>query len=195
LSIYNARFGMMATFYSLVIIDYSLNLIEIKENMFDILGPEVTQAIKMMGNRDDVNEIFLNPLNPASRSHIIFAVNDNSSDKAGGSHWSLCVFSKDENVFHHFDSLTGSNKTPCSSLVKILQSCLNCGDAELINVPCLQQSNGYDCGIFVLCHADLVCQTLAKRESINSIKKLQIKKVHVKRNETLQIIDILNTSD
>jgi sentrin-specific protease 8 len=157
-----------------------------------IQGPEVTQAIKMMGNPQEVNAIFLDHLDTSSRTHIIFAINDNSSDEAGGSHWSLCVFSKSENTFFHFDSFKFSNHFPCESLVKILKSCFDRKDAEIIETDCLQQNNCYDCGIFVLCHTDVVCQAIEKQESLSSLKKLQPKKVHVKRGELIEIIKNLN---
>lgn len=142
----------------------------------------------MVDNPTEAKAIFLDPLNPSSRSHIIFAVNDNASTAAGGSHWSLCVFSKTENRFFHFDSSSGSNKSSCLSLVKILKTCLSCETADISNVPCLQQNNSYDCGVFVLCHTDLVCRTILKDCSLGSVKKLQPKFVQVKRDEIIQII-------
>lgn len=159
---------------------------------FPLTGPEVTQAIKLMNSPDEVNTIFLEPLNPSSRSFIIFAINDNSTTQAGGSHWSLCVFSKVENTFYHLDSSSGINHSPCSSIVKTLKACLGCKTAEIKEVDCLQQTNTYDCGIFLLCHADLVCQTIEKSNELNSIRKLQPKKVHMKRSETVELVQNLS---
>lgn len=151
----------------------------------------MTQGIKMVSDPNEVNAIFLSHLSPESRSYIIFAVNDNSSSDAGGSHWSLCVYSKPDNTFFHFDSYSGSNNSSCSKLVKILKECLGCKSAVIKNVECLQQNNSYDCGIYVLCHTDIVCQAIEKRCEITSIKKLQPKKVQVKRHEVIQIIQNL----
>jgi sentrin-specific protease 8 len=149
----------------------------------------------MMGNAKEVKVIFLDPLNVESRKFIIFAVNDNTINAAGGSHWSLCAWSKPDNTFFHFDSSSGSNNSSCSKLVKILKSCLSCESAETNNVQCLQQNNCFDCGIFVLCHADLVCQTALKEGSLSAVKKLQPKRVNVKRNEIVQIIQNLESAD
>ena len=145
----------------------------------------------MMDNPQEVNAIFLDPLDPSSRSFIIFAVNDNVSTAAGGSHWSLCVFSRAENRFYHFDSSSKANASACFSLVKILKQCLDCESAEIINVACLQQNNSYDCGIFVLCNTDLVCRTIAKGKTLSSIEKIKPKDVQIKRNEITQIIKSL----
>lgn len=141
----------------------------------------------------DVNEIFLIPLSSSTRSFIIFAVNDHTAaDKAGGSHWSLCVYSRVDNLFFHFDSSSTSNFSACSRLVKILRACLGCKTAEIFNVPCLQQNNCYDCGVFVLCHTDLVCRTIAGGESLKAIKKVEPNKIRVKRDEVIQITKSLN---
>jgi sentrin-specific protease 8 len=155
----------------------------------------VTQAIKMMASPEEVKMIFLDPLNATSRSFIVFAVNDNSMNAAGGSHWSLCVWSKPDNTFFHFDSSSGSNSSSCSKLVKILRSSLDCPSAGIENVQCLQQNNSYDCGIFVLCHTDIACQTAFKENSLKSVKKLQPKKVAVKRSEIIEIIQNLSSAD
>lgn len=160
-----------------------------------LLGPEVTQAIKMLESFEEVNAIFLDPLNPSGRSHIMFALNNNSSRvDAGGSHWSFGVYSKPENTFFHFDSSHNFNAKPFSTLVQILKKCFDCETAEKVTVDCLQQDNSHDCGIFVLCHADIVCQQIVKGETISSLKKLPLKKVGVKRSEVLQTVQSLAAS-
>lgn len=152
----------------------------------------MTQAIKLTGNSADVNAIFLNHLDPLSKSLIIFAVNNHSdSEVAGGSHWSCCVYSKSDNAFFHFDSFSGSNKSACSSIVKILKSCLKYETAKLVHVPCLQQNNSHDCGVFLLCHTDLICETALKGESICKVQKIKVKEVDVKRNELIKVIQNL----
>lgn len=158
-------------------------------------GPEVTQAIKLVANTEEVKAVFLDPLEAKSRNFIIFAVNNNTHNAAGGSHWSLCVWSKPDNTFFHFDSSLGLNSSSCSVLVKILKPCLGCETAEINNVQCLQQNNCYDCGIFVICHTDLVAQTVVKEGSLSAVKKLQPKKVPVKRNELVQIIQSLAANE
>lgn len=142
----------------------------------------------MWANPAEVNAIFLEPLNPSVHSLIIFAVNNNSTVLAGGSHWSLCAFSRLDNIFYHFDSLSGSNASSCLSLVKILRTCLACPNAKIEEVSCTQQNNSFDCGIFLLCHTDLVCKTFKKSGNLTSIEKLETSKVTGKRAEIIQII-------
>lgn len=72
------------------------------------VSPEVTQCIKMVQSEDI--KFFLEPLNMDMKHFVFFALNDNNSpDMAGGSHWSLLVYSKTESCFYHFDSSSGSN--------------------------------------------------------------------------------------
>jgi len=92
------------------------------------------------------------------RGITLFPLN-NSTDVSralGGSHWSLMVF-----VSHapstcriwHVDSLHQSgNKAVAEAVVHALASvgCEAFLDCGVVEVPCAQQANGYDCGAFVL---------------------------------------------
>lgn len=72
------------------------------------VSPEVTQCVKMV--KAEEISTFLEPLGVNRKKFVFFALNDNDTpDMAGGSHWSLLVFSKPENCFLHLDSSTGSN--------------------------------------------------------------------------------------
>lgn len=72
------------------------------------VAPEVTQCIKMVGSSEI--KTFLDPLGVESKKFVFFALNDNDSpDTAGGSHWSLLVYSRPEGCFYHMDSSSGSN--------------------------------------------------------------------------------------
>lgn len=145
----------------------------------------------MMNNPEEINAIIFDPLEVQKRSFIIFAINNNNEDKAGGSHWSLCVYSKPDNTFFHFDSSGYFNHIPCDQLVNIVKKSFKDPSAEFQTVDCLQQNNSYDCGIYVLCHADLVCKTIMKSKSLKDIKKLNCKSVTTKRSEIIEIIQSL----
>lgn len=72
------------------------------------VSPEVTQCVKMVQIEDI--KTFLEPLGVKTKKIVFFALNDNDTpDMAGGSHWSLLVYSKPENSFFHLDSSSGSN--------------------------------------------------------------------------------------
>lgn len=154
-------------------------------------GSEVVQAIKLMENPQEVNAIILDPLNIIEKNLVIFPLNDNSEDKIGGSHWSLLVYSKPDSTFFHFDSFGSNNSHVCSKLVSIVKACLKLSSARIESVECLQQNNFYDCGIYVLCHADQVCKTFLKVKSLKGIKKINYKSILSKRSEILEIVKSL----
>ncbi|KAL7034061.1 hypothetical protein ACKWTF_007833 [Chironomus riparius] len=167
---------------------------ESKEILF--LGSEVTQAIKLMENPDEINAVILDPLDVEEKNFIIFPINDNSKDQVGGSHWSLLVYSKPDKTFYHFDSSGSSNYWVCSKLVNIIKSCLKLSNnVKIEQVDCLQQNNCYDCGIYVLCHADSVCKTIMKSKTLKEIQKINYKTVLSKRSALLGIIKHLENTD
>ena len=90
------------------------------------VSPEVTQCIKMVQSTEI--GIFLEPLNIQMKKFVFFALNDNDSpEMAGGSHWSLLVFSRNEHCFYHFDSSSGSNHNVAWDLGSHLMSYLGKG--------------------------------------------------------------------
>ena len=146
----------------------------------------ISQCIKLIST-EEVG-IFLEPLNAHNRSFIFFAVNDQQLlSAAGGSHWNLLVFSKPENTFYNFDSLYG-NSTASDQLVNVMKKYLKCSDAKFVHADTLQQNNGFDCGIHVLCNVDQVAKHICKSGKIYGVKKISYNQVSSKREELLQII-------
>jgi sentrin-specific protease 8 len=144
----------------------------------------------MMDNPDEVNAIFCQPLNFANKSYIVFAVNDQTSiESAGGTHWSMCVYSRNECSLFHFDSSSNANYRASLKIFKILKACLNLSNEfKLKQMECLQQNNSYDCGIYVLCHADIVYKTILKSKAVCDVKKIHFKSVSIKRAEIIEMM-------
>ena len=127
-----------------------------KDSRLSFVGPEVTQFIKIV-NQSEI-AMFLDPLDIHSQNAIFFAVNSNTNpDLAGGSHWSLLVYLKITNTFHHFDSSRGFNSQAARILAKRLNRYLiPRNEVNLIEADALQQNNGYDCGIHCIVNAEHV---------------------------------------
>ncbi|XP_055378341.1 sentrin-specific protease 8 [Condylostylus longicornis] len=161
------------------------------KNNSDILfiSPEVTQCIKIVPDSD--LHIFLSPLEAERKSFIFFPLNDNDSHMAGGSHWSLLVFSRPEKIFLHFDSSGNSNYSHCQIFVKKLKDALNCKNALCKPMKCLQQTNAYDCGIHVLAMADHIASHINRFECVNGIESLNHDAIVRKRKDILKIISSL----
>ncbi|CAH1100066.1 unnamed protein product [Psylliodes chrysocephalus] len=154
------------------------------------VAPEITQCIKV----SPLNELdtFLQPLvDSKRRDFIFFALNDNEvTDSSGGSHWSLLVFSRPERMVFHFDSSHGCNDSQAIELgEKILKYFSMPFQGKFQNVPCLQQNNGYDCGIHVLCNTEQLASYATHYGRILGCPQLPMEKVTAKRWEVLDIIE------
>lgn len=152
------------------------------------ISPEVTQCIKI----SSVSEIsiFLDPLSADSKDFIFFALNDNvRTDCSGGSHWSLLVFSKPERTLFHFDSHVGSNYTQAKDFgFKLLKYFDLIQQGRIIEADCLQQSNGYDCGVHVLCNVEHVAKHCIQKNRVEGCGMLDSHKVLNKRTEFLDLV-------
>lgn len=152
------------------------------------ISPEVTQCIKI----SSVNEIqiFLNPLNASNKDFIFFALNDNiHTESSGGSHWSLLVFSRPEKTLFHFDSHFGSNYNQAKDFgLKLLNYFDIIPNGRLVESDCLQQSNGYDCGVHVLCNVEHIAKYAVLKRKISGCGMVDAHKVLNKRTELLDLI-------
>ncbi|XP_023023524.1 sentrin-specific protease 8-like [Leptinotarsa decemlineata] len=156
------------------------------------VSPEVTQCIKVSPERE--LHVFLDPLVALTkRDFIFFALNDNElTDSSGGSHWSLLVFSRPERMMFHYDSSNNLNESQAIDLAeKILKYFSLPIQGKFENVPCLQQNNGYDCGVHVLCNAEQLASYAAHYGRIRGCPKLLYENVVAKRWEVLDIIEKL----
>lgn len=152
------------------------------------ISPEVVQCLKAAKKCE--LQIFLDPLAAKQRKFIFLALNNcEIMDKAGGSHWSLLVYSQPEETFFHFDSFRGSNYNQAGKLAGKLLSYLSPnGTGDFVEYDCLQQQNSYDCGIFVLCHVDYLINNCLKHNKIDGCGKLKEQCVQQKRSIILDVI-------
>eukprot|EP00061_Rhincodon_typus_P015621 g43398.t1 len=114
------------------------------------ISPEVTQFIKCMASQEEL-AIFLEPLQLAQKSLVFFAVNDNSVQAAGGSHWSLLFYNSDRNCFSHYDSCSNMNESHAREIARKLQHFLGTkSEVPFVEDSAPVQKNSYDCGMSVL---------------------------------------------
>ncbi|KAH8384607.1 hypothetical protein KR093_002641, partial [Drosophila rubida] len=155
--------------------------------------PEVTQCMKYMDD-SDLNTIFRE--NKANqKSFIFFALNDNETADAGGTHWSLLVLSRPEKSFFHFDSYGNSNVSPSLELINKVKTLLGVRQAMFRPTRCLQQANGYDCGIHVICMTEHIADYVNRYEMIEGLPLLPMDRVLSKRAELLKLILSLGGKD
>lgn len=155
-----------------------------------LIGPEVTQFVKLV-SKAEVPSI-LESMDLKKKDLIIFALNSmQDADKAGGSHWSLLVYSRLRKQWIHFDSCKGYNIEEAKSLAEKVSTSLNSSSCKVIDFDCLQQKNGHDCGCFLIRHAQHIIQLYSKDNTLETITKLDEKKVTSFRKEMMDLINSL----
>jgi len=156
------------------------------------VSPEVTQCIKISPQNELAT--FLDPLlEDKYRKFIFFALNDNEeTEYSGGSHWSLLAFSVPEKTMFHYDSSRGSNECQALDLAeKILKYFRLPVVGRYEEVPSLQQNNGYDCGIHVLCNTEQLASYANHYCKLRGCPKITPTQVLNKRLDILEIIEKL----
>ncbi|XP_047122313.1 sentrin-specific protease 8 isoform X1 [Hydra vulgaris] len=129
------------------------------------VSPEVSQFVKLVKTSEEV-AIFLEPLELSKKKLIFFVVNNNESPLAsGGTHWSLLVIWN--GIFYHYDSAHTFNLRNAEILAhKIFSSIESSASFQFVNVDCPQQSNSYDCGIYVIVYCENLCQSYRRNKSL-----------------------------
>ncbi|KAH8297453.1 hypothetical protein KR044_012080 [Drosophila immigrans] len=155
--------------------------------------PEVTQCMKYMD--DSELKMIFDENKVAQKSFIFFALNDNETTEAGGTHWSLLVLSRPEKTFFHFDSYGNSNRDSSVELMNKVKDLLGVRQAKFHPMRSLQQANGYDCGIHVICMTDHIAGYVNRYEVIEGLPLLNMDTVLSKRSEILKLILSLGGKD
>ncbi|GAV84122.1 Peptidase_C48 domain-containing protein, partial [Cephalotus follicularis] len=116
---------------------------------------------------DSLKGVLLSDLNMGDKQLIVFPINDNGdlSRADGGTHWSLLVYYKRTNMFVHHDSFNGMNTNVAMKFYHKIKGFFGtaifdvCGyDPRFKRGPTPQQSNHYDCGLYVIAIARVICQ-------------------------------------
>ncbi|KMZ61955.1 Sentrin-specific protease [Zostera marina] len=105
----------------------------------------------------------LDPLHLPRKRLVIFTVNDNEDVclQDGGTHWSLLVYDRKMNRSVHHDSLSRMkvNRPHAVRLLKAIQGefLKTAGDVMFVEERTPEQRNGYDCGLYVMAIAKIIC--------------------------------------
>lgn len=124
------------------------------------ISPEVTQFIKCASCQEEL-ALFLEPLQLATRRWVFLAVNDNSNQTAGGSHWSLLLYHRDSGLFSHYDSQNGGNSHHARRIASKLEAFLGGKGKKgsFVEEASPRQQNSYDCGMYVICNTEALCES------------------------------------
>lgn len=155
----------------------------------------VTHSIRMVDEAEV--GVFLDPLEASKKKVIFFALNDNPMvDQAGGTHWSLLVFSRPDMTFHHLDvykdlALHNINLEICRSFMKRIKRALNCPQALLLHTEYRKKSHLDDSGVHVLCNIDRVIHQLQTNGNANIDGEVSYPVLFYKRNHIKNLIENL----
>ena len=131
------------------------------------IGPEVTQFIKVSPETELVS--CLEPLGLSSKRAVMWALNNCASLEApGGSHWSLLVFVRDPKTFYHLDSSAGMNNLVAKDMARKAAKLVGVEQASVIEMNVEQQSNGHDCGVFLLLNSARVGELLMDKNDLKA---------------------------
>lgn len=165
-----------------------------KDNQLLFIGPEVAQLLKMQDSSH--YNIFLDPIEATNYNFIFFPLNDCDRNEAGGSHWSLLIYSHLEKMCYHFDSSSSINGSSAKKLArKVTKYFLEKSEKRYIEMNCPQQDNSYDCGLYVLCLADVLSRHAITNSKISDCDcSIVAEMVPKKRTDLLKLIyDLKNT--
>lgn len=171
------------------LIGFYMDYLENEEyNNLDIcfVRPEVTQCIKLSPDLP----IFLDPIEFRRKSFAVMTLNDCiNPNSPGGSHWSLLIFSRNELKFYHIDSSEGTNKLAAKELAaKITEYIGKNIKCDFESLKSLQQTNSYDCGVFVLCNLDNVLNHIFRKKKLSTLEPVSEVQVSKKREELKKLI-------
>merc|ERR1711874_849917 len=87
------------------------------------VSPSITQFIRKSEDRTDIKETIKN-LKINEKDWVFYPVSNNNqvNKPGGGTHWSLLVFSKANNVYYHHDPIYKTNKMHAVELIHKISS-------------------------------------------------------------------------
>lgn len=164
-----------------------------KDSQLLFIGPEVAQLLKMQDSSQ--YNIFLDPIEATHYNFIFFPLNDCDSNEAGGSHWSLLIYSHMEKMCYHFDSSSINGFSAKKLARKVTKYFLEKAERRYIEMDCPQQNNNYDCGLYVLCLADVISRHALRNSKVSDCEcSIVTEMVPKKRTDLLKLIyDLKNT--
>lgn len=166
------------------------------KNTMTFLNPSVVQLVKVRPETEA--QSILDPLHIQSSKLIFIPVNDNPTLYPGGMHWSLLVCDLNRKKFFYFDSLCSDSYSDsanrlCSRFDHYLESSFS---REIPRCP--TQSNGYDCGVFVIAIVEKLADLYSSHPSLiieevdDFMVHINAKAIKDKRKELHKIISTLS---
>ncbi|ORX94686.1 cysteine proteinase [Basidiobolus meristosporus CBS 931.73] len=142
------------------IIDFFYEFLEKTLETHEILymRPALVHLIAHATDTSDFSSAL--PSDLPHRQLLFIPVNDNIGEGVGGSHWSLMVFHRNSNTFYYYDSIRDLNLKHAEHTAKRFAKVLKLQEVRFQVMETPQQSNGSDCGIYVISVTELLSKRL-----------------------------------
>ena len=132
-----------------------------------LINPALSQVIKLADKSEMTKN--LNAINAWQQEYLIVPINDNESDKQGGSHWSLLLYSRNLNEWYHFDTMNGFNTRHALKIAENLNQYLEFNESpKLVEISCTKQKDNFNCGAFLLCFTREALTRILKGRPLDS---------------------------
>ena len=169
------------------------------------MNPSAAFMVSMIDSPEEL-EMCLDQLSLSSRELVFIPVNDarDPSVVGGGSHWSLLVFHRASNTFFYMDSVLGgsNNRSIALEYAKHVHPTFHVeakeGAFQFQDLESSLQSNGFDCGVFVISNAEIICNEFLKAgleakvepAKLNeALAEVKANSVTAKREQLLSLLD------
>ena len=143
---------------------------KMKDAKILLVNPSTTYLLQESTDKNIVNDI-KQDLRINEKEWVFYPINNNKkSDNVGGTHWSLLLFCRRENVYYHYDPIEGMNKDHAR---KLILNTLDLNNFKLGGLPehrqakCPKQENSYDCGPYIMLYIrEIVNSIIVRKETI-----------------------------
>jgi len=145
-----------------------LNNDEISDPRIGYIDPSLVQLVKLCQEPFEADAM-LQSLDLSSKEVILIPINDEQSTHAGGTHWSLLVWFKEQEKLVHYNSIRNSNMKAAKRTANSFSSSIGIKvPFKIVEADVIAQTNTYDCGIHLLSISYQICinfLTGARKES------------------------------
>lgn len=160
------------------------------------VSPPVTQLLKLSDHTR--YNTFLDIIDVKNYNFIFFPLNNCASmQQPGGTHWSLLIYSRVDEMCYHYDSFVAcGNSSVASDFARNLtRHFLGKRERRFTEMTCPQQNNSDDCGLHVLCLTDVISRHILRTSKISDCDYGTIlEMVQHKRTQLLNLIETLRTT-
>ena len=91
--------------------------------MTAVLPPSICLQVKVAESEIDVIDLIAD-IDISEKEYLVIFVNNATKDTAG-SHWSVLFYFRNENWFHHVDTIPGANETSAKIIYEKFSMALN----------------------------------------------------------------------